>query len=294
VDGILLWGVSSALRISAPFTNGREVKVVPSTAGRAGLRIGLVALLVGSALLMAGPTTGFAAGVGRLVYNPSPIGTPNTVPVNHVVSITLSVEDSGGGLIPFATVYIGFLRANGGGTASVSGGTLNSKPQPEAADSSGHITISYTTPPTFPSFGCDVVHTQDKERFNESSVKKDDSFCFSTITSIGFTPTPIAPARSLGPNTHVPVTVSVFGTGGTPYGNAMVWITFRATTGGGTATINGVKLTRTPTPFTTNAIGEIFIDYSTPSHLPTSGADRIIAADGARAPAVFAADPYRY
>jgi hypothetical protein len=272
-----------------------QVVGLSSLRSRFRVRIGLVAMVLSGAVLLAASAPASATtAVARFVYSPSPIGTPNTMPTNHIATITLSVEDSQGGLIPHATVYMTFVQASGGGAASIGGFSLNSRPQPEIADGNGHITISYTTPPTFPSGGCDTVHAQDQPKFSESTVKKADSFCFSTITSIGFTPTPIAPPKSLPPNSRLTITVSVFGTGGSIYANGIAWVSFRPTAGGGSASVGTTALTTTPKAFTTNALGEIFVMYAVRSTLPTSGTDRLIVGDGPQFPAVFSTDPYRY
>jgi hypothetical protein len=242
-------------------------------------------------------TSVFAAGaVSKLVFNPNPIGTEATVPVSSSVSITLTVEDITGTPVPGGSVFVSFAQASGGGTAFVGSKGLTLKPAVFTADTSGHVAIVYTAPPSFPSTGCDSIRAQNGPTRLTSTVFKTDGFCFSPISALDFAPKPMARKGSLGANSHVTVTLTVFGAGAARLANGTVWLTFKraTTTDGATALANGVILSSTASALTTNSNGQVFITYSTGTVLPTSGSDRLIAANGAKGATITASTSYTY
>jgi len=61
-----------------------------------------------------------------------------------------------------------------------------------------------------------------------------------------------------------------------------VYLSFKASAGGGSASVGTTKLTSTPALFSTNASGSLTITYTAPASLPSSGQDVITASDAAK------------
>jgi hypothetical protein len=264
--------------------------------GRNKLRLTLATAVVAGALAAAIPIVGSATGlVAKLVFSPSPIGTTGTVPAGSNVSVQVTALDSTGKAISGATVFLAFQQSPGGGTAFSGTTGLTQKQQMFTADSSGHVAITYSTPPSYPTTGCDVLKAENGPTRATSTAVASDAFCFSPITAINFLPKPIARHSSLGANAHVAVTLTVFGANGARLANGTVWVSFKKATGGGSATINGVALTGTAVQATTNSNGQVFIAYSTPSVLPVSGSkDKLVAANSSKLGTIVTTDEYKY
>src|SRR5438132_3135564 len=106
-------------------------------------------------------------------------------------------------------------------------------------------------------------------------------------------PKPIAKTASLRPGDHVGVVVSVTDAAG----NVLVepvWISFRPTTGGGTAQVGSTALGPGALPFVTGADGTIMVDYTAPASLPALGVDVLKFADGKSMPTLSMSDPYHF
>jgi hypothetical protein len=241
---------------------------------------------------IAGSATAF---VSKLSFSPSPIGTVGTVPAGSNVSIVLTAKDSHSNVVPGGTVFLTFQQAASGGTAFVGTVGLARKPQMFIADSNGHVGITYSTPPSYPTAGCDVVHAQNEATRATSTAIANDSFCFSPITALAFAPRPIAPAGSLGTSSHVTVTLTVFGPNGTRLSNGTVWLSFhKNATNGGSARVNGVAVGGAFVAETTNSNGQVFIDYSTGTTLPDSGSDRLVASNAQALGTILSRNSYVY
>ncbi len=92
-------------------------------------------------------------------FNPSPIAPSGTLAAAQPVPVTLRVQDGLDGVIPKATVYLSFT---GSGSAVVNQiTTLTSTPRLFAADSSGALQLTYTTPSSLPSSGQGSIVAQD-------------------------------------------------------------------------------------------------------------------------------------
>jgi hypothetical protein len=238
-----------------------------------------------------------AAGVvSKLVLSPSPIGTVSTVSPGTSLTVTVTAEDSNGTAVPGGTVYVAFNQASGGGTAFVGTTGLVTKPHVFTADGSGHVVITYTTPPSYPSKGCDDIKAQNGATTLTSTAVQNDSFCFSPITALAMTPKPIARKATLGTGSHVTVTLTVFGTGGARLANGTVWVSFirDVATSGASATVGGVALSSTPTAETTNSNGQVFIVYSTGTVLPATGSDKLLGRNASQFATITASDSYQY
>jgi hypothetical protein len=231
-----------------------------------------------------------------MVFSPTPIGTTGTVPAGSNVSVVLTAKDKNGNAVPSGIVFMTFQQAASGGTAFVGTVGLARKPQMFMADSSGHVTITYSTPPSYPNAGCDVIHSQNESTRATSTAVANDSFCFSPVTALDFAPKPIARQGSLAASTHVIVTLTAFGPNGTRLNRGTIWLSFKSNPGnGGSASVNGVSVSTVFVAETTNTNGQVFIDYSTPSSLPESGGiDRLLASNAAALGTIITRDSYQY
>jgi hypothetical protein len=252
--------------------------------------------LVVAALMVVSALAASAAGpVSKFVFSPSPIGTVSTVSPGATVAVTLTAQDTTGNPVPGGIVYLSFAQALGGGTAFVGTTGLVVKPHAFTADGSGHVGITYTAPPSFPSKGCDDIKAQNGQTHFTSTAFNGDAFCFSPITSLSFTPKPIAREGTLGTSSHVTVTLTVFqGSGRLVSGT--VWVSFSpdVATSGASASVNGLALTKTPTAETTNSNGQVFVVYSTGTTLPGTGSDKLFARNDSRFATISTSDAYQY
>jgi hypothetical protein len=235
-------------------------------------------------LALAVPATaihvGATATVAHLTLTPQPIGTSFNTGTSKAVPIAVQATDSTNAPIPNAQFYLSFHQAIGGGTAIVGTTVLGARPTLWTSDSSGKVTVTYTTPPTMPSSGVDYVHAQNGRTSATSTIKVSDPFCYSQITSVGFTPSPIGRKGHLGAHQTVPVTLTVFKSGAIAPAGTTVWVTFRQGAGGGTAVVGATALKASAQAFATDASGQIHISYTTPTTLPTTHVvDVLVAGD---------------
>ena len=122
----------------------------------------------------------------------SPIAAPGALAANASVSVTLSADDAADQGIPNDTVYLSFRKANGGGSASITGGaSLTSTPTLYQTNASGLLALTYTAPATLPSTGTDAIVVQDLH--TSPQITNTDSYAFS----------PSAPVISIGDSTIV-------------------------------------------------------------------------------------------
>lgn len=94
-------------------------------------------------------------------FGPSPIATSGSLAANASVPVALSGEDGLDAGVPNLPMYLSFLQAPGGGSASVGATKLTSTPTLFAANSSGVIGLTYTAPGTLPASGIDQIKVQD-------------------------------------------------------------------------------------------------------------------------------------
>jgi hypothetical protein len=264
---------------------------------RSGFKIALTALL-GVVAMAITVVPASASTLAKLVFAPAPIGTVSTVAAGTTVPVTVTAEDSANNHLPGLVIFLSFQQAPGGGTAFVGTTGLTGHPQAFTTNTSGQVAITYSTPPTYPASNTtiDLIKAQNGPTRRTSTIVSGDSFSYSPITSIAFTPTPIARQGTLGPSHSMTITLTVFGTGGARLANGHVDVMFIKATGGGTASAGSVSLGKTAIQLTTDSSGQIFITYTTPAVLPASGlVDRLVGSD---APGTFGVvqghDGYRY
>jgi hypothetical protein len=148
-----------------------------------------------------------------------------------------------------ATLYLSFVSANGGGTASVAGLPLTGSPAPFTANSAGHVDVSYETPSNLPRGGIDTIFAEPAANAAPSPGGV-ASYRFSNITRLLFSPLPIAPASTLnGGAGAVVVSVVALDAFGVPVQNAPLLVSFNASGSGATLSVyfGGPAIGATPT-----------------------------------------------
>jgi hypothetical protein len=119
-------------------------------------------------------------------FGPSPIAPSGSLAPSASVPVILSGEDgldTGTANLP---MYLSFIQAAGGGSASVGATKLTSTPTVFAANSSGIIDLTYTAPATLPTSGIDQIKVQDLP--NNPTEFNTDSYDFTAgvpVISIG-------------------------------------------------------------------------------------------------------------
>jgi hypothetical protein len=260
-------------------------------------RIASIAALTGAVLAGWGlaPSPAHATTtLAALVFNPVPIGQSTNTATSKQVTITLTADDANKQPIPNEPVYLSFHQAPAGGTAVAGGRVLGVKAVQLTTNSSGQIAIVYTTPSKFPSTGSDLLRAQNGATVAQSTIKSGDQFCYSSISGMGFTPEPIAPAGSLHGKVTVPVTLTVLGPTGSPAPGATVYLVFHPAAGGGTAMVGTTSIGSQPQAFVTDSNGQLSINYTTPTTTPKSGRDALSAANEASSACETAWDGYTY
>ncbi len=261
---------------------------------RWGAKLVLVLSLAAIASL-AGMPAAATSSIAHLVFSPSPIGDAATVSPGSTVSVRVTAEDANKAALAGVQVWLSFNQTLGGGTAFVGSTPLRPKATQFITDSSGNVTFTYTSPGIYPTTsGVDVVHAKNAATRSSATAFSADSFCFSPIASMAFEPRPVARDGTLAGNLSVPVTLTVFDSHGNRMVGTPVNLSFKPTTGGGTATVNGVSLSTKPALFNTNSNGQIVVTYKTPTTVPTLGTDVLIAADAPNNPCVRDRDSYSF
>ena len=105
--------------------------------------------------------------------------------------------------------------------------------------------------------------------------------------------TPIAAPGSLPANTTKVVYVQAKNSSGNLVPGSVIYLSFSATPGGGSATVGSTALTTTPVPFTA-ATGLIIVSYRTHVVLPTGGKDILKTANAKTGPTITATDTYNF
>jgi hypothetical protein len=250
-----------------------------------------LAVAAASVLAAAGLPAYAANRVASYAFNPTPIGAEATTPTSTAVTVTVTAQDGIGVVVPAAVIYLSFSQTTGGGTATTGAVALVQKPKSFTADSSGKVTITYTTPATFPSSGTDRIWAQNTALAATSTLKAHDNFAFTTVTAFTWNPGSIAPRHTLPPSHAVTVTVTALN-GTAADAGALVWLVMTRNTGGGTFKVGTTTVGATPIQFTADSAGHVVVTYTTASVLPPSGTDVIVARNTAGDPTAHARDEY--
>lgn len=114
------------------------------------------------------------------------------------------------------------------------------------------------------------------------------------LASFTMSPSAIAAPTSLAAGASVGVTVTARDTLGRAASSAPVYLSFVATTGGGSAAVGSIALGATPQEFISDSNGQITITYTASRNPPTGGKDVLTAESQPTGAAVVTEDVYMY
>ena len=248
------------------------------------------AIAVGATI--GGITPAHAAGpVAVYVFSPKPIAADGTLAAGTTVAVTVTAEDATGAVVPGAIIYLDF--ASGGGSAAVGTTSLSPALQPFTADSNGVVSITYQTAPTAPSSTHDKITAQDAA--SAPTITANDEYSYTTVARYLMRPKPIARTGTLGGAATVTITLTAFNGTGAVAPNAVVYLSFSQSTGGGSASARKTPLSATARRFTVNAHGTLMIIYKVPATLPAAGGtDTVTATNAASHSLVVTNDSYTF
>ena len=158
-------------------------------------------------------------------------------------------------------------------------------------DNTGAIVLTYHAPATPPAQGrADWVGQLTSSP--TTKVKAQTHYVYTTV--FRFASSPIAAPGSLAAGATVPVTLSAQDGLDHAVATSTVYLSFKAATGGGSASVGGVALTSSPALFTTAADGTLQITYTAPLTLPSTGQDTLAVQDLATRPQELNTDSYAF
>ena len=230
-----------------------------------------------------------AAGTENFAFPQPPIGPAGSIPAGGSLSFTLRVTLNGAP-DPGVTAYLCQCQDVVGKADSVPGdsttvpaaqcggiGVLPSNGSLVACvtNSLGQVVLTYHVPATTVAQGrADWLALSDTTAHPAHKAIQHWVYC----TVYRFNSSPIARSGSLAANASVPVTLTA--QDGLDVGiTNTAYLSFKATSGGGSASVGTTKLTTAPTLFHTSSSGALTITYTAPASLPSSGADVITVSD---------------
>jgi hypothetical protein len=232
------------------------------------------------------------AKVSRYTFSPSPVAVPGTLAAGATVAVTLTALNASAVAVPGAAVYLSFVPAAGGGSASVGTTALTAVPTLFKAGTTGLVAITYKAPAVLPASGTDRITVQDAAK--NPTITRTESYSFAGLKSFAFSPSPIAATGSLKAATKVTVQLVAKDLNGNPIAGVSVYLSFVPVAGGGTASVGSKALSATPSRFTTNSAGVISITFTTAATVPLTGTDTISAGNARTLPTVTASDGYTF
>jgi Calx-beta domain len=248
-------------------------------------------------------TSASALTVTKYHFPAPPIAVAGSIGPGQSVSFAVKVL-SKSAPVPGGQVYLasGFESGSGygggisGDSTTVPGSQcgnvtqLSTTPILCTADSQGQVMLTYHVPAQPPAQGrADWIAGNAAVNPTITAVTH---YVYST--EYRFSPSPMAPSGSLGASASVPITLSASASADVGIANDTVFLSFTATTGGGSAAVGTAALTSTPTLFQTDATGNIQLTYIAPATPPTSGTDSIVVQDLAASPEVVSSDTYAF
>ena len=105
---------------------------------------------------------------------------------------------------------------------------------------------------------------------------------------------PIAAAGTLAANATVTVTLTAEDSTSAPVPGATVFVAFKHSTGGGSASVGTTALKTKAQSFVTDTSGHVTITYHTPASLPANGEDAITAENAATHATIKVTDHYTF
>ncbi|MHB8467549.1 MAG: cell wall-binding repeat-containing protein, partial [Acidimicrobiales bacterium] len=232
-----------------------------------------------------------------------PIAPDTTLAAGTQVPVTLAAFDLSGNAFASTPIYLSFVKASGGGsaTATCAGSStalvLSTTAQACTTDPDGKVPIAYSTPAHLPASGIDsIVAASDASAPPATSLS--DTYSYApTLHSYVFAPNPVAAGGTLKPTASVAVTLTAED-GGNHGLAGTAFLSLNPTTGGGSATAScsgsTLTLSATPQACATSAAGTVPVTYTAPQTLPVAGTDTINVADAATTPSRRATDAYSF
>jgi hypothetical protein len=232
------------------------------------------------------------AKVARYTFSPTPLAPPGSFLAGATASVTVTSLNSASAAVPGAVVYLSFVPATGGGSASVGVTLLTSTPAAFISTAAGQIVVTYHAPAVLPAAGTDTLSATDASK--NATITRTDSYTFAGPASYAFSPSPIAVVGTLTAGKTVTVKVTALDAGGNPVAGALVWVYFVPAAGGGTASVGSKALSATPAKFLTSTAGTLTVTYKASAAPPVSGTDTITVENFKTAPTVVGSDIYTY
>jgi hypothetical protein len=175
-----------------------------------------------------------------------------------------------------------------GGVTKIS--AIASSPTLCTADSIGQVPLTFTVAPQPLAQGAVAFVAENQP--TSPTVTANTHYVYCTIYR--FSASPIAPSGSLQPGASVPVTLTADNGLDTGAPNSLVFLSFKQTSGGGSASVGATALTSTPKRFKSDGNGVVQIAYTAPAVLPPSGQDSIVVQDKVAAPTEVNSDTYAF
>jgi hypothetical protein len=225
-----------------------------------------------------------------------PIASAGSIAPGGQASFTLTSKDNG---VADPDVQVAVAQYNGvnGDVTYVPSAQCNGQTQLPtqrnqyilcSTDSNGNLVLTYQTPANTLQFG-----EADWQADANGSPPAITHYVYCDV--FRFSPSPIATPGTLTPGATVPITLT--SDGGLDQGilNSDVYVTFNATSGGGTAFVGATQLTSSPQLFSTGSgASTLQITYTAPATLPTSGQDTITVRDGGFSVGAGNSDTYSF
>ena len=257
-----------------------------------------VLLVTGMLMPLAGSIPVGAQSTGLQVHFPAPpLASAGSIGPGQSASFTARITNNGSP-DPGGTIYLAQVtRVSGDATLvpssqcfGVSQLPTSGSAIPCTSDSSGKVLLTYQVPAQPP-----ASHASSQwigEASPTSSQHATEHYVYATVYRL--TPSPIAPSGSLAAGASTPVTLTADDALGQGVAGSIVYLSMKAASGGGSASVGATKLTTTPTAFTTDSTGSLTLTYTAPKVLPTSGADAISVQDAAKSPKEKTSDSYAF
>ena len=259
-----------------------------------GIKIGRIVVCGVAAVAIAMPALSAATAMAstggvHFAFPQPPIAPAGSIPAGGSLSFTLRVTNNGAA-DPGVTAYLCQCQDSPGVGDSVPGdsttvpaaqcggvGVLPSDGSLLACttDSLGQVVLTYHVPAQTVAQGrADWIAVSDTTSHPARKALQHYVYC----TVYRFNSSPIANSGSLASSVSVPVTLTA--EDGVDTGIASTtFLSFHATSGGGSASVGGTQLTSTPALFSTNSNGSLAITYTTPASPPASGQDVVTVSD---------------
>jgi Calx-beta domain len=239
-----------------------------------------------------------AAAVVTSYHFPFPVAPAGSLGPGQSVSFKVAVM-SGRSPDPGGAVYLYYTSPQIGDTTTVPGAqcggvtqvsTSASSPTLCAADARGRLLLTFTVAAQPLAQGAVTFVAENQP--TSPTVTANTHYVFCTIYR--FSASPIAPSGSRQPGASVPVTLTADNGLDAGVPNSLVFLSFKQTSGGGSASVGATALTSTPALFQSDGSGVVRITYTAPAVLPLSGQDSIVVQDTLSAPTEVNSDTYAF